>query len=58
VKSVRDLFDRVTGVLGLSSTHKGIAHVPAPLIFHALCLLGVCEKGRRVKKASGGCHSQ
>jgi hypothetical protein len=47
------LCDVLAGLLGVSSTHKDIAHVLSPLIFHALCFLGVCAEGRWAKKASG-----
>ena len=51
------LCDVLAGVLGVSSTHKDIAHVPFPLIFHAFCFLGVGEGVSRAKKASGVCPS-
>jgi hypothetical protein len=47
------LCDLLAGLFGVFQTPKDIAHVPASLIFHALCFLGVCEEAKRAKKASG-----
>ena len=37
------LCDLLAGLFGVFQTPKDIAHVPASLIFHALCFLGVCR---------------
>jgi hypothetical protein len=53
VQSEQYLCDFLAGVLGLFETPKAIAHMSFPLLFHALCVLGVGEEARRAKKASG-----